>query len=536
MIDNDDLSDRHTIPRWLSLQQSKKLGELGSNSGVEKPLHSAMIADAHRYLDEEFVRVKSKWISRNDIADAEELLSIALVADRMQDDAVLDAINLLLTSEFTSASVVDFAQRASSAFVSVESELPVSEAHIRLEIARRKKLFSMNPRDSLRLTETALLYASIGQTAASEGLLKRALILTPNDRYVLRASSRFFMHVGDQEKARSLLIKSAASKHDPWLKSALLAVEAAMGRSPTGWRRAKALLSDASFSERDLSELAVQMGTLEFIDGSRKQAIRLMRQGALSPTENAIAQIEWVGRRKKAFQREDVKVDVSLSHEASAYSAYERSDWEEALTQCEAWRQVEPFSVRAPIFGSFVASVSAASVERGIRLAQSGLVANPRNVTLLNNLAVLHALDGNIDNARRDFTRAEAMDRSPEDVVMLLATRGLIEFRAHKWDLGARLYGQAIDEASKQKHAAHALRAYCFMGREFSRIDGGMAVKFSSQIDEIIVSATRRGWSVPKDIAVLRAQIEEIGTRATLGWEGAMPSVDWEMLLNSPIA
>jgi len=63
-----------------------------------------------------------------------------------------------------------------------------------------------------------------------------------------------------------------------------------------------------------------------------------------------------------------------------------------------------------------------------------------------------------------------------------------------------------------------------------------MAVKFSSQIDEIIVSATRRGWSVPKDIAVLRAQIEEIGTRATLGWEGAMPSVDWEMLLNSPIA
>lgn len=535
MIDKHELSDRHAIPRWLSLQQSKKLGELGSISLVENPLQKTMIEQAHQYLETELARQKSRWVNDKDISNAEELLSIALVADRVQDEEVLDAINLLINSCDTTDSVSLFARRALSGFASVEDELPLLEANIRLEIARRKKIISVNPRDSLRLTETALLYASIGQTGSSESLIRKALILSPNDRYVLRASARFFMHVGDQERARSLLMRTAASKQDPWLKSALLAVESAMGRSPNGWRGAKALLSNSNFSERDLSELAVQMGTLEFSGGSRKQGLRLMRQGALSPTENAVAQIEWVGRQKRAFRQEEVEFDVSLSHEASAFAAYERLDWDEALAQCEAWCQVEPFSARAPVFGSFVASVSASSLDRGIRLAQNGLIANPRNVALLNNCAVLNALNGNLEVARQVLAKVELLDRTPEDGIILLATQGLIEFRAQNWAVGAHLYSQAIDEAVKQKNAGHALRAYCFLGREASRVDGGMAAAFSEQIDKVIASATRRGWTVPKDIAILRKQIEAIRTLVNLDWGASMPRVDWETLLNSPV-
>lgn len=532
MIDNDDLEDRHAIPRWLSLKQSCQLGELGARSVPSASNQLGLITLAQKSLTEEFDRLRVQWGISKELSDAEEFVAVAVVAGRVEDDQVQAAISSIKNSDLSSESAVAFAERAILRPDEISSSLPIEEAQIRLDIAKRKRFLGFNPRDTLRLTETALLYASIGQNKSSESLIKRALILSPVDRYILRAATRFFMHLGEQERAYHLLRKVASS--DPWLRSALLAVEASLGYAPKGWRQAKSLLENSKYSPRDLSELAVQMGTLEFGEGSRKQGLRFIRQGAVSPTENAIAQIEWVGRKKKAFNVDDVSIDLSLSHEASAYAAFDRADWEASLTHCEAWRSLEPFSARAPIFGSFVASLSESLLERGIVLTKQGQLANPRNPTLCNNLAVLLASQGDVSAAKAELVKLNTSEILPDDKITITATRGLISFRSGEFEQGSKLYLEAIEEASKQKNAGLALRAFCFLSREVSIIDGATARSFIEKIDEAFGLLKSKGSTIPVDLLYLRKQIELLMVVSDQRLQARVPEINWGELLQQP--
>ncbi|MEI2300515.1 hypothetical protein [Ensifer sp. MJa1] len=504
---DDELASRHTIPRWLSIKGSIATGEFTSfASAVKVPIQADLLRNAHTFLENEFEKRKTVWLETRDWYDAEELVSLALVANTWNDGVVLEAAKSLLRSDVSNESVKKFAQRfINGALVPSLSALPISEAGMRLEIAKRKRLLRLNPRDALRLTETALLHANLGQLKPSEALIERALILSPDDRYVLRSAARFFVHANQPDRAISVLSKSGRTLDDPWLNAALLATEAAHGKSPRGWKRAKALLRDGRFTDRDVSELAAQMGTLEIDGGSRKLALRLLRKSAISPTENAIAQIAWVGTHSHVFQPEEFLTDLSLSHEASARSAYHNGAWSDALAESEAWHDIERFSTRPAIFGSFVASIAATSIARGVALAEAALVANPANSSLLNNLAVLRAYQGDVDAARLALDKAIAS--SPALTPSLLATSGLVAFRAGNVTEGMEKYQAAIDKAVQSKNGEEALRAYCFLGREVSRVDLELAGEFVQNIDRVIEQYTKRGQSPSKEITIIRDEL-----------------------------
>ncbi|MBZ5761414.1 MULTISPECIES: tetratricopeptide repeat protein [Rhizobium] len=470
-------------------------------------MRSNLVRDATHFLDAEFMRAADRWIASSSPEDAEELIGLALLSDRLDDPRAERAAVSLIEQDFYDDARLSFVRRVLARGTGDDKNLPFEEAQIRVEIATRKRLLELNPRDALRLAESALLYASIGQVSPARSLLKKALILRPDDRYVLRASTRFFMHMGKPDEAQNILMKSPLTLSDPWLRSALFAVQAAFGCDPTGWRKAKFILGDANFSSRDLSELAVQMGSMEYDAGSRKQAIRMLRQGSLSPTENAIAQIGWVARHKTDFKNAEVTVDVSLSHEASAYMAYENSDWENAIFECSAWRKVEPFSVRPAILATFIGCVSMEALEGAAMIGAYGLLANPKNKTLLNNQAAVKALQGKFDDARQLISRAHAAQGDSEDEIILLATDGLIDFREGHHSSGVERYLAAIDNAIDAKNHSLAFRAVCYFTREIARLDSEQGASLLSKIDDTIKQATQRGLTVPKDIGVMREQI-----------------------------
>jgi tetratricopeptide (TPR) repeat protein len=465
------------------------------------------VKEANSSIDAEFERSATRWLKTSAPEDAEEFVGLALLSNRLEDPRVEFAALSLIENAGEDEARLAFVRRVLSHGAYGEAELPAEEAQIRIEIAKRKRLLDLNPRDALRLAESALLYVSVGQTKSASSLLQRALILRPDDRYVLRASSRFFMHLGDPDEALFNLSRSQATTADPWLRSALFAVQAASGREATGWRKARTLLGDASFSARDVSELAVQMGSMEYASGARRQAIRMLRQGAQSPTENAVAQIGWVARHRADFKHAELNVDVSLSHEASAYAAYEGSAWEDAVAHCGAWRKVEPFSVRPAILATFIGCVSMEALEAAGTVGTYGLLANPRNKTLLNNLAAVKALQGRFDDARLILRKAKAANGDNDDDVVVTATEGLIDFREGNYEAGIKRYTAALDKAVEIKNRSLAFRAICYFSREVARVDGGYGRSMLEKLGSLIDKMTDRGMPIPTDVRVMFAQI-----------------------------
>lgn len=529
---DDESAPRHTIPRWLSINDAITTGEFSSfNSKAGATAQSHLITGAHNFLDGELEKRKLAWQTSRDWYDAEELLALALVASAWSDPVVVEAAQSLTGSEVSNEAIKGFARRfLRGAIAPQQTPLPIAEAEIRLEIAKRKRLLRLNPRDALRLTETALLHANLGQIRPSENLIKRALMLSPDNRYVLRSAARFFVHSNQPDRAIAVLSKSWRTGDDPWLNAALLATEAAYGKSPSGWKRAKALLGDARFGDRDLSELAAQMGTLEAGGGARKQALRLLRRSAISPTENAVAQIAWVGTHSHIFQPEEFLGDLSLSHEASARSAYHNGAWTDALTESEAWHKIERFSPRPAILGSFVASISGSAIGRGILLAEAALVANPTNPALLNNLAVLQAYHGDITAARAALDKAilSARDLSPS----LIATTGLLAFRSGNPTLGVQKYRAAIEQAVEAKNHEEAILAYCFLGREVSQCDANLAAGFVENIDLLTDRLGKNGQAPSKEVMLMRDELASIAPLSQRAGDVGLSSVDLLRALN----
>lgn len=211
--------------------------------------------------------------------------------------------------------------------------------------------------------------------------------------------------------------------------------------------------------------------------------------------------------------------DLKHSDEAQANRAFAVSDWTLALNAAEKWQELEPFSARPAIFGSFVASILSHSIDRGLAIARQGLKSNPQDFTLLNNYVVLCCYGGNLVEAKQGFVKLSELAHSGSFHVTRLATGGLISFREGAFDAGVQSYTSAINEALALRDPILALRAYCFLAREVSLLDAGMAERFSKNIRDTISALERRGIKIPAEVNILLGQIDEArGVAVQLEW------------------
>jgi tetratricopeptide (TPR) repeat protein len=359
-----------------------------------------------------------------------------------------------------------------------DTEISRDARHRRIAAARRS--LRAYPRNPILLVDLALDYASLGQIIQAERAIRLAIALAPENRFVLRSASRFFLHIHQPEFAHRILSRAEGTRFDPWLLAAEIATSSVAGHDSRLLTRARGFLEDASFPPQHTTELASALGTVEHSHGNRRLVRRFFTHALLAPTDNTVAQAAWISRHMPAFEVPTNDLGIPLAFEARAWTAAVEGRFKEAVALAWDWLRDEPFGTGAALFGSWVSVTALDDTATAIRLVSEARVANPDEPRLIAQEAYCRSLQNELDAAEQLLTEElpTAIDRHP-DVrsvemwnVIRAADRGLIAFRRGKSDAGREAYASAISSA--KKIGAPGLRAVAYLNlfREELRFGG----------------------------------------------------------------
>jgi tetratricopeptide (TPR) repeat protein len=188
----------------------------------------------------------------------------------------------------------------------------------------------------------------------------------------------------------------------------------------------------------------------------------LFQQALIDPTDNAVAQAEWAARHLRLFDFDSTLLSRPRTYEANAWRAYVAQRWDESLAHAHRWVDDEPFSGRAASMGSAVAAVALEDFEVGIRLARQGVLSNPDDVGLRNNLVFILAEGNRLVEALQEHKRAKASSKELAQRVVWTANSGLLAYRAQRIEEGQARYSEAIKLAldAKNRSLARIAAAY----------------------------------------------------------------------------
>lgn len=477
------MDERSLIPRWRPFRLSAALGEL--SSGPRRAPRGSI-----RQLDLEPLSAFSAAPTLHTAADA---LSLAL--------SLADPEPLRPIVEFVEAGAGDNALLAASAArvrqqldcipVRVEdSWFDVHERNAELRNIRRE--LQQRPRNPTKWVDLALAQTLLGQTDRAKRSLTTALGLAPLNRFVLRSAVRFFIHAEDPGAAQHAL-RGAKGSADPWILAAEIASDEAAGTTPTSMKDALFVLASGNFGPWELSELACTVAHSEFNEGRDKRARKFLEQATPEPTENAAAQIVFESNRG-GFTAKPVQ-EPQRRFEAEAREARWRRDWAAAVESGKKWLQDQPFAVEPATFLSYVASVGGERYDVAEQAARTGLLANPLDATLANNLAFSLANQDKAEEAA-DILAKRPAAHDDQDAAVYTATQGLVAFRRGQWDAGRQQYQLAVRECGNLNLPHQAALAASFWAREEVRVNSPVA-------HEVIGIAKRLAELVPNSDATL---------------------------------
>ena len=441
MANNEIDRRRQVVPRWRSFGHTAELESLAIPKGRAQDS-----LDGPDWLHPKL----ALWQSSRTTPHALDVIGAAIVLGREAE--VCEPVRFLQSQTGTLLTwaklAIDRALLSNQAAPDprdIPSPEFLDQDRLRAQIHDLRILQRDHPRDTLTWVELSRLYAISGVSRSAERCMEIALQLRPNNRFILRAACRMWLHLGQPDRAHDTVAQSPLSRSDPWLMAAELASAGAAERLPLFVKRARTRLAGSKDPARHLSELAAALGTLEFEAGKARIARRLMGQALEDPTENAVAQVEWVSRKDASFQVSEVALSSSHAFEARAWRFYYDHDWRSAIQQCRLWQFDQPFSSRPGLVGSFIAAVVLEDFQSCEAFSRMGIVSNEDDVQLHNNLAYSLINLGRIAEAnavlvgiRRRGTRFEA---NP----VLSATEGLLSYRLGNIDRGRWLYSQAIE-------------------------------------------------------------------------------------------
>jgi tetratricopeptide (TPR) repeat protein len=427
MSDTPFSKSRQVVPRWPAFRDALRLGELAT---PKKDGPAIGIAPELRDRLEE-------WRTSPSIVTAAEAIETAIVEGL--DYEAIEAATSILSPESTATPLV---RTQATLLLERTGKLDLADAANVQIITTARHLTRERARDPFAWADLARGFATIRKDVAARRAMLVALQLAPHNRYVLRSAARLLLHLGDPEEAHDLIKRNGASRVDPWLMAAEIALSHLADKNPTFLKAGLKVIDSNQTYPRHLSELASAIGTIQLLDGNRK-ARQLLNKSLIDPTGNAVAQAEWATPRLGGnIVRPESIARVFDKSEALVFDAYWKKDFEGVVEACENWHDEEPFSSRPFYFGSTAANVSE-QYDRAIELAKRGLQLAPRASLLINNLAF--AL---ISLRRYDDAAVLISSRLPSlvetDSAPMTATAGLLALQLGHHERGIQLYRKAI--------------------------------------------------------------------------------------------
>ncbi len=353
----------------------------------------------------------------------------------------------------------------------IVGEIPTSAptpVELNKTVRRLRARLREMPRNPTLWVDLARTYTLLGQAEQAIQTMRTALALAPGNRFVLRSAACLFLHLRESERAYSLLRSSEATRFDPWLLAAEIAVASATQHAPRFIKEGEEMLVQAKLTPLHTSELASAIGTLELVEGRLRRGRQHFREALRLPTDNTLAQAQWVATDKVGGGIVmETDLDRPRSFEARALAHRSKGEWEPALEEAKKWLYDEPFSRRAAAWASYLASIPLERYEEAASLARLGLAATQRDPLLINNLAFALASAGRVEDAEEEFRKISPGEfNSPQLRATLNATRGLLFYRHGDIDQGRLHYEQAIEQFRAEGDQASMAVALLFYARE----------------------------------------------------------------------
>lgn len=463
--------DRNIIPNWRSFENTTKLGELNGSKSIK--LDSSFKPDISDLLE--------NWDEHQTIGMAGDILGVALVCNQETNPIVQEVSKFVIKNrDIATPAIID---AANNVLKPKETEIVLNlDISNNEQFNNRKSLFEIfvkinslknklrnSPYNPIYWVEIARYYSILGQDEKAKRAIKNAYYLAPENRFILRSISRFFIHIGDFEQAHDIIRKSNLTKFDPWLMATEIAIATLRERNSVFTKSGLLIVNSGSYHPFNLSELSSAIGTVELKNANVGKSKKLFEKSLLNPNDNALAQAEWASQEERNLIHLDLdKFKLVNSFEANARENFEKGMWQKSIDDSKNWFFDQPFSKMGILFGNEVASRKLKDDNQAVEIAKLGLLSHPNDAHLLNNIIYSLCIQNKIDEANQylNDVKKEDLNSSNFSGICLTATRGLLAFRSKNFELGRKLYLESIEIANSENNAYLSSLAFINYVRE----------------------------------------------------------------------
>ncbi len=428
--------NRHVIPRWRTLEKTAKMGEIGPSTLT--PEHTA--PQNHDAI----AKTRATWERCPTIYSASDFIGAAIFYNNPHE--AIDAIEFLNRESAITEPLRESIELALPDYFNTPPPAPTPACTIReeaeLRIRELREKLHIEPKRPFTQVDLALAHTILGHNEKAKQHITIAQQLAPNDRHVLRSASRFWLHDKDYDQAHEILTQSDRTRHDPWLMAAEVAIGNFIDKKPVFVKEAQNLIADDSLRKSHISELASAVATIDWNHGAISKAKKLFNQSLEEPTENSLAQAVWMSSQDNFFNPNTNIQVFTNAHEAKAHHHYINKNWKQAVEQCDQWQKDQPFSPAPGIDGSFISILAFKDYSLAKQFAENGLIANPDDFLLLNNLAVALINLNEFDEAQTRLSQINPTTTAHHDLASLskTITTGLLQYRTGNVEQGRQSY------------------------------------------------------------------------------------------------
>lgn len=475
MAQHIDDAKRQVVPRWRPFAVAASLGHLADPRRSRGSIHPS---------PGELEELERDWQRHPSRSHAMNLIDAAVVLSR--PEIAESAARFLLSdvdSDTLSTSLARFVLGLTpTPTISPPPALTRQDRYRRIAEARRS--LRQHPRNPILLVDLAREYSVLGQLPQAERAIIQAVSLAPENRFVLRSASRFYLHIGQPDMAHRILRRANRTPYDPWLLSAEIVAASASGRNSSLIKLGRGIVDSGGLQPMHTTELASALGTVELAHGNRRQVRKLFEHALIDPTENTVAQAIWVARHMPDFEVREDSLSVPRAYEAGAWTSAVEGRYSEAISKAWDWLRDEPFATRAALFGSWISGTANEDYRTAMQMITTAQIANPDDPRLIAQMIYCLASEDSLDEAEQLLTGAlpGAILKHPEIYpdsvwrVIEAADRGLLAFRRKQISEARAYYLKAIELAPATGIASLRAEALLNLLREEMRANPTMVV------------------------------------------------------------
>lgn len=453
---------RKVIPNWRYYNNTVNLGELTSFENVN-------LSDADLYPIDDYI---SDWIDSKSVYRASDLISAAITNSQKNNSHVIEAAKFLLSKQDR----INLVQKQTAEYILANNKVECDKDVLRLKNVAIEKLKTASethkkihalriyahayPFNPIVYVDMARAYVTVGLKDKAEKLMRMALYLDPKNRFVARAAARFYIHIGDNERAAEIVRKTGFSRFDPWLMASDISIAMMRGKRSGNIKKGQQMIFSSSYTPFSISELASALGTVEMEYGTRKKSRDLFNQSLVDPNDNSLAQAEWAMISARIPITIQSGLNVKCSHESKVYKALELNDARESIHHAIDWICDMPFSLKPVFIGYEISTSLLRDYDLSSNILGVGLKSHPNDPWMLNNRAYVNARINKLDEAEKDMEQLEHCNKALSESMSICkeATHGLIAYRRKDREKGRKLYEQAILRASTMKENSEEIK------------------------------------------------------------------------------